>query len=109
MVDLGDVSLIVLLFGVFAFWWRTHQIRLLALQYVTRQCKQRGLQLLDQTVALKDIRPVRSGSSMGIQRRYQFEFTSNGDQRYLGTVYMLGNTLERCEFAAHLMPEQPQD
>lgn len=109
MVDLGDVALMVVLFAGFAFWWRTHQIRLLALQNVARQCKQRGLQLLDQTVALKDIRPARSGSSIGIQRRYEFEFTSNGDQRYLGTIYMLGNTVDRCEFAPHLMPEQLQD
>ena len=51
-----------------------------------------GLQLLDQTVALKSISVMRNFNGLpGIIRRYNFEFSINGVNRYNGLIFIQKN------------------
>lgn len=67
-----------------------------------QHCEQNGLQLLDQNVILKKIGICRSRHQLlAISRHYHFEFSSIGDQRYKGIVYMVGQKIETIELDAY--------
>lgn len=76
-----------------------------ALQASGRVCRELDVQLLDQTVALRRMRPARdAGGRLRLRREYGFEFTLEGSERRRGTVLMLGVRVE----SVHLdHPEGP--
>jgi hypothetical protein len=59
-----------------------------------RACQRINAQLLDETVVLEQLRPVR-GSNGGVvlARRYRFEFSLEGDDRRIGRVRLLGSRI----------------
>src|SRR5690606_26652362 len=70
-----------------------------------RHCRQAGVQLLDESVALTRLRPARGRwGRPGLRRRYAFEFTVTGERRYAGFVEMQGRHLFRVELAPHPFP-----
>jgi hypothetical protein len=80
------------------FWVDTLNARERAVALCREACRVRGLQLLDQTVALDRIVPARDRNGrVRWRRRYRFEFTSDGAIRDSGTVVMLGVTMEALE------------
>ncbi len=102
MLDLTDLS-ILLLFAACAAWlWRGHGIRERALALVRRHCEKVEVILLDDNVALQRLRLLRDGRG---QRRwarvYGFEFTVTGEQRHIGSISMFGQHLGQIELAAH--------
>jgi len=61
-----------------------------------------GVVLLDQSVILKKIRLRRSTrSGLAIERRYGFEFSSTGNQRYSGTLVFEGAYLRTIDMDAY--------
>ena len=81
-------------------------IKTLALQYLDQHFRQVDLQLLDQTIVLKGVWPRRGDSgSLQLRRRYRFEFTSTGEERYKGMIELSGRRLQRIELEPHLMPD----
>jgi len=81
-------------------------IKSIALQYLDQHFRQQDLQLLDQTIVLKGVWPRRGDSgSLQLRRRYGFEFTSTGEERYKGLIELSGRRLQRIELEAHLIPE----
>lgn len=79
-------------FGV--FWWDGLQKRELALQAARRVCEQAGVQFLDDTVALRKMALRRDPDMRArVYREYSFEYSSVGDDRQAGRVYLLGNKL----------------
>jgi hypothetical protein len=78
--------------GLGAFWWDGLQKRELALQAARRVCEQAGVQFLDDTVALRKMALRRDPDMRArVYREYGFEYSSVGDDRQAGRVYMLGN------------------
>lgn len=56
-----------------------------------RACRQAGVQLLDETVALSRLRLARNSQGhLVIARRYHFEFSLEGNDRRAGWVRLLG-------------------
>lgn len=101
MYELGDVALWLLLAAIAGFWWRGHAVRELALTATRNHCRRFEVQLLDETVVLRRMRPVRSGSGLRLRRIFEFEFTSTGDERYRGWTVMLGRRLESIDLQPH--------
>ncbi len=61
-----------------------------------------NLQFLDQTVALQDWHIGRNTRGMvTLIRRYGFEFSSTGEERYQGWVELVGTRLRHIEVQAH--------
>jgi hypothetical protein len=86
----------------FVFWWKSLAVKQLAYRAALRRCDELGLQLLDQSIMLRGIRFKRgSGGRLLVMRRYIFEFSSTGGERYRGEVWLLGATLERVELEPH--------
>ncbi|MBM4181025.1 MAG: DUF3301 domain-containing protein [Betaproteobacteria bacterium] len=80
--------------GLGAFWWDGLQKCELALQAARRVCEQAGVQFLDDTVALRKMALRRDPDMRArVYREYSFEYSSVGDDRQAGRVYLLGNKL----------------
>ncbi len=83
--------LLAALAGLGWFWWDGLQKRELAVQAARRTCEQAGVQFLDDTVALKKMALRRDGRQQArIYREFAFEYSSVGDDRQVGRVYLLG-------------------
>jgi hypothetical protein len=58
---------------------------------VRKTCEAEGLQLLDETISLFNMKPARNDSGRLVLRRvFQFEFSDTGDNRRRGSVHVLG-------------------
>lgn len=84
----------------FAWWLATAGLVSLALRAmarheavlaeVRRQCRRLDMQLLDQTVQLRALRPVRCGRRVMVRRRHRFEFTCDGRRRLAAEIEFCG-------------------
>lgn len=74
------------------FWWDGLNKRELAIRAARTVCQRAGVQLLDETVALRRFGLARDGNQrMRVRRDFQFEYTDTGDNRLPGHVYLLGD------------------
>jgi hypothetical protein len=75
------------------------------MRFATRHCEQFNLQLLDQSMVIKGFWVERTaGGSLSVRRRYQFEFSSTGEQRYLGLLTMLDSRLKSIDTETYQLP-----
>lgn len=106
MLTLSSIFWTALFVALISFWWQGDKIKNVALQYLYEHCRQQGLQLLDQTIVLKGLWPQRGESgSLQLRRRYKFEFTSTGEERYHGVIELIGLRLQSIKLDAHILPD----
>jgi len=106
MLTLSSIFWTAVVVSLISFWWKGDQVRGFALTYLDDHCRQQDLQLLDQTIVLKGVWPRRGDSgSLQLRRRYEFEFTSTGTERYKGMIELSGRRLQRIELAPHIVPD----
>lgn len=101
---MNELTVIIILGVIGWFWYSSVQAKEIAVLGSKMRCESRGLLLLDQTVSLSKIRLRRDRSGqMRVERKYQFEFSSNGDDRYLGEIILQANriTSSRIDFPHH--------
>lgn len=84
-----------LLLGVFGavgwYWYAAMQAREQAVAAGRRACTAAGVQLLDESVALRRLRFARNDNgALQFQRDFGFEFSDTGDNRRPGVVRMVG-------------------
>ncbi len=106
MLTLSSIFWTALVVTLFSFWWQGDKIKATALQHLYQYFREQDLQLLDQTIVLKGVRPHRGDSgSLQLRRRYGFEFTSTGEERYKGLIELSGRKLLSIELEAHIVPD----
>lgn len=94
-MDFSLLLLLSLLGAVVWFWQDSLVARELAHSASVRACRQYGVQLLDDTVALDGLWLRRDETGqIRLERRYLFEFTESGTSRQRGVVVMLGRRTE---------------
>ncbi len=107
MLSLSFLFWVTLVSALVSFWWQSDKVKSLALGYVYRYCQDQKLQLLDQTMVLKGVWPVRDmNGSLSLRRRYNFEFTSTGEARSKGAVELIGSKLKTLQLEAHILPDE---
>ena len=81
------------------FWQLNLRYRELAIRLVKGACAEMKLQLLDQTVAMARFSLRRDGNRriVGV-RKYSFEVSSNGADRFTGAIILQGASLVYSEF-----------
>lgn len=98
---MGNFLLLVALGLAVWFWIDTLRTRERAIFAAGRACKELGAQLLDQTVSLESIKPMRSKRGRLMFRRiYGFDFSIAGYERRRGRAFMAGQALEQVQIDA---------
>lgn len=106
MLTLSSIFWTSLAVALISFWWKGDQVKSAALQHLYQYFREQDLQLLDQTIVLKGVWPLRGESgSLQLRRRYGFEFTSTGEERYKGLIEFNGRRLQRIDLEAHILPD----
>ena len=81
------------------FWHINLRYRELAIRLVKNVCAEMKLQLLDQTVSLAGFSLKRNSDQRFVSvRKYSFEVSSNGADRFQGTIILQGVRLVYSEF-----------
>ena len=104
-LTLTDLAWFVVLGTAAYIWWHGRGLKDKALTVVKRYCDEQQLQLLDEGVVLDKVRIARGESGLFcLRRRYRFEFSSTGDERYYGTLDLLGKRIQSIKLDPHRMP-----
>ena len=78
--------------GLAWFWFDSFKAHEAALGAARFACQSEQLQLLDETVALAALRPVRNeDGKLAMRREYRFEFSDTGNNRRRGSLVLLGH------------------
>lgn len=91
----GPFGALLLLAAVVVFWISAVNARDRARELARGFCERQGWQLLDQTVALASLRPVRTAEGLRWQRRYRFDFSPEGTARLRGELTLAGGRVVR--------------
>lgn len=90
-----DALLIAVLALAVWAWGDALRAREAALRACRRTTSRLGLQLLDETVALRRLRPARDADGrLRLRRHYGFEYSVRGDERRQGEAVLLGRRVE---------------
>jgi len=88
------------------FWLDSLRAREIATGVCKILCEQRGLQFLDQTVALRRLGVRWPNQGLRFRRVYRFDFSEEGVGRHSGHLVMLGNDVESYSLG---LPERVED
>ena len=89
--------LILLGIGIW-FWQDTLRARENAVSRAKRYCHEFDYQFLDDSVALISLRPGRDQhGSFTFYRKYHFEFSLDGYNRYNGTAWLIGQHIQSIQ------------
>ena len=91
MISPFELTGLLLLAAIAWFMWDSLKAREAAVAASRSACAAEGLQFLDDTVAIRGIRPVRDEGSLKLRRVYGFEYSESGDSRHEGSIVMLGD------------------
>ena len=78
-------------------WLDSARAREFANTLAQRYCDNRGMQFLDQTVALCRVGLRWTSDGLRIRRMFRFDFSLEGAGRHTGYVLMLGTRLETID------------
>jgi hypothetical protein len=93
MSELSDLILLVVLLAIVGSWLKLARGREQATQEARLQCRQHGLQLLDESVGLRGLRLLRQHGQLLLERCYTFEVSIDGNDREPGKLWLIGPTL----------------
>lgn len=87
--------------GMGWFWWDSLQKRELAVRAARAVCERAGVQFLDDSVALSRMMLKRDSNQRArVYREYSFDYSSVGDDRQAGRVYLLGEVVLSADLIA---------
>lgn len=88
----ADWLLLAGLAGMAWFWWDSLQKREIAVRTARQECERASVQFLDDSVALSKMRLRRDNQQrVRLYREYAFDYSSQGDDRQAGRVYLLAD------------------
>lgn len=87
------------------YWWRGKAITDFVRQAARQHCKTCDVMLLDDAVCLRGLWFKRDRwGRVRVWRRFLFDFTVTGEERYIGRIIMLGRRIEQIELEPHRIP-----
>lgn len=105
-IEFSDLLWFTLICLCLWYWWASQKVKEVALNAARKSCKEMSLQLLDESVGLRALWLKRDDNGqLRLWRRYVFEFSSTGEDRYLGKVIMLGLRITQIELEPHRLNE----
>jgi hypothetical protein len=100
----------ILILGLAAWLWLDSiKARDIGIQAVKAACAARGLQLLDDTVAIARLGMARDEDGrLLLNRRYAFEYSISGEDRRRGSVTLIGHDVTSIDIAPAIVQAYPQ-
>lgn len=99
-----DIVILLVLGALVWLWFDSFTAREAGIEAVRRACAAEGLQLLDETIALRSLRLKRNeDGQMTLARVYCFEYSDTGDNRRRGSVYLLGHKVAMLNLGLRLV------
>ncbi len=96
MYDIYDIALLIPLALVCLYWWRSSGQKSVAVSAARSYCKERNLQLLDETLVFTRYRIERdSRRHRRVCRIYEFDYCPDGMDRQTGEIILSGYTVLR--------------
>lgn len=96
----GWLPLLLVITAVAWFWYSAMAAREAANRAAGELCRHLRLRLLDDTVSLARIRPVRSPlGRWRLRRHYVFDYSDDGARRLQGFVVLIGRDVESSGLA----------
>jgi hypothetical protein len=89
--------LLVLVLVLGLLWLDSARAREFANTLAQRYCENRGMQFLDQTVALARVGIRWTSQGLRVRRMFRFDFSLEGSGRHTGHILMLGTQLETID------------
>jgi hypothetical protein len=89
-------------------WLDAARAREFATVLARRHCERRGLQFLDETVALVRVGLRWTNEGLRVRRMYRFDFSLEGTGRRFGFILMIGSRLEAVEDGLPRPSPQPE-
>lgn len=87
--------------AVGALWYHGLKLREYAVACARDLCKQHGLQLLDESVALHRMRLERVHGALHVLREYHFEISAGGNDRRAASIAMVNGRVVRSSLPPH--------
>lgn len=94
-MTLAELSLTLLLGFIGIQFWRIRGISEAAYLHINRYCEMHQLQLL--TLARKSTRLTFKYGKPDWHSEFQFEFSGNGEDRYIGDMVLIGKKVLRTQ------------
>lgn len=93
----------IIALGLIAYYWSyTQKLKACAVRGAKKRCNEAGVQFLDHTVVYHKMRWFKNASGQRrIQREYLFDFTSTGEQRYVGKVYLQAHHIASVDLGTY--------
>jgi hypothetical protein len=85
---------LLIVLGIGWLWLDSARAREMAVGLAQRACRDRGVQMLDQAVALRRLGLRWQSRGVRLRRVYRFEFSEEGVGRRTGYLVLLGLELE---------------
>ncbi len=109
-MDLTELFIVFVMVCIGILLWQNAGLSERALSLAAKHCDNQEVQLLDQTIALMGMGFYRDKrGNISLSRRYEFEFTSTGEQRYKGRLKLAGRQLIEVSLDPHRMTERHED
>ena len=99
---------ILMLAGAAWLWLDSLKAREVAVRTARAACVAEGLMLLDDTVAISNLRPARDDDGhVKLQRAYNFEYSDTGNNRLTGSIVLLGHRVTLLNVGVRPAPNVP--
>ena len=97
---------ILMLAGIAWLWLDSLKAREIAVRAARAACMADGLLLLDDTVAISNLKPARDDDGhVKLQRAYNFEYSDTGNNRLTGSVVLMGHRVMLLNVGVRLPPD----
>ena len=87
-------------------WLDSLKAREVAVRTARAACMAEGLLLLDDTVAIANLKPARDDDGhVKLQRAYNFEYSDTGNNRLTGSIVLMGHRVMLLNVGVRLPPD----
>lgn len=94
MLNIETIFLLVAILLVVYIWFESLRLREFVIKHCNHLCQESDLQMLDQTVALISLSLKKtSNGGLALKRKYQFEVSGNGVDRFPGYITLFGSSI----------------
>ena len=96
MYDIYDLALLIPFVLLVIYWWRSSEQKSVAIAAARNYCRERELQLLDETLQFRRFRMIRNTRGQTrLCRIYEFDYSLDGKDRHNGEIILCGYVVLR--------------